>query len=144
MTPLLPKPERVRVPEYREWLAAQVCCACGRAGGSVGHHVETGGVGTKGSDLLEIPLCQSCHRQLHDHGARPFVTGILGQSFTWYYQQVARHLARWLIEEGVLLVATRQRETVYVTAAQARDRAAEKLRLIRNAAAALVEACDAE
>lgn len=138
---LLPKPERVRVPEYRAWLATQACCVCGKTAGVVGHHVETGGAGTKGSDLLEVPLCPGCHRNVHDHGAERFLVHMLGFSFAWYYTQVARHLARWLIEDGVLLCGTREGKTMYVKS-QDTERRGEKIRAIRAAAVALAEVCD--
>lgn len=48
------------------------CCACGAKPPNDPHHPRAGGMGTKCSDYLVVPLCTSCHRALHDGGKDTF------------------------------------------------------------------------
>lgn len=138
---LLPKPERVQVPEYRLWLATQPCCACrgsankGRPAAAciVGHHLVTGGMGTKGSDLIEIPLCTFCHQLVHVSG----ITALAGKDgMEWAWHQAVLHLGRWLTE--VVLV---QQTDGHYSVPQVPDEA--KVQKMRAALEAAVGAGDA-
>lgn len=66
---LRPKLTRVEDSKYTRWVKTQPCCACG-ARSDDPHHIighGLGGMGTKPSDYLTIPLCRTCHRNLHDN-----------------------------------------------------------------------------
>jgi len=65
-----PKPVRLRSLPYLAWIRRQGCLICGSA--AQAHHIETGGVGTKGSDFRTTPLCHRCHRELHRIGSTRF------------------------------------------------------------------------
>ena len=65
-----PKPERLRDRKYLSWIKRQGCLLDGRSAHA--HHLESGGVGTKGSDRLTVPLCWQHHRELHDRGRQAF------------------------------------------------------------------------
>ena len=59
----LKKPRPHRDPRYLAWLATKPCLCCGvHMDARVDpHHATVGGVGTKGSDLIAVPLCRRCH-----------------------------------------------------------------------------------
>jgi len=62
------KPERDT--NYLQYIASLPCCVCGAMDGTViYHHVEAGGVGTKCSDYMTIPLCADHHTG--DNGIHP-------------------------------------------------------------------------
>jgi len=66
---LRPKLTRVEDSKYTRWVKTQPCCGCG-ARADDPHHIighGLGGMGTKPSDYLTIPLCRTCHRNLHDN-----------------------------------------------------------------------------
>lgn len=66
---LRPKLTRVEDSKYTRWVKTQPCCSCG-ARADDPHHIighGLGGMGTKPSDYLTIPLCRTCHRNLHDN-----------------------------------------------------------------------------
>lgn len=58
---------------YLKWVRSQPCCICGATQGIHAHHHGRkeggGGMGIKTCDLHTVPLCESCHRQWHQHGA---------------------------------------------------------------------------
>jgi hypothetical protein len=60
-----------RSEEYLEYIRGIPCYIC-----SVQpvhpHHVETAGVGIKGSDYSCVPLCPRHHRECHDIGRHKF------------------------------------------------------------------------
>ena len=53
------------------------CLGCGRPANEA-HHIRQGvyGKGIKNADYMAIPLCTSCHRQLHNLGEQAFIKGI--------------------------------------------------------------------
>lgn len=56
---------------YLEFIRAQPCVVCGRIPCQP-HHVRTHGnhgVGKKPGDHFCIPLCPTCHRNVHQYGA---------------------------------------------------------------------------
>jgi hypothetical protein len=67
----------IRSKAYLDWVKTLSCCGCGIEPASDGFSVNTmdahhliaaglgGGMGTKASDLLTIPLCRKCHNELH-------------------------------------------------------------------------------
>lgn len=67
---LRPKLTRVEDSKWTRWVKAQTCCCgCGRHADDP-HHIighGLGGMGTKPSDYLTIPLARDCHRKLHDN-----------------------------------------------------------------------------
>ncbi len=68
---LRPKLTRVEDSKYTRWVKSQKCLGCG-ARADDPHHIighGLGGMGTKPSDYLTIPLCRTCHRNLHDDPA---------------------------------------------------------------------------
>jgi len=68
---LRPKLTRVEDSKYTRWVKSQKCLGCG-ANADDPHHIighGLGGMGTKPSDYLTIPLCRTCHRNLHDDPA---------------------------------------------------------------------------
>jgi len=81
----IPKTKPVNDPEYRAWISSMPCCVCYRRSHrlypqtahiypsqSDCHHIEAGGMGTKCSDHLTVPLCRRHHRQAHDMGKAKF------------------------------------------------------------------------
>ncbi|RZV01054.1 UNVERIFIED_ORG: uncharacterized protein DUF968 [Serratia quinivorans] len=67
---LRPKLTRVEDSKWTRWVKSQTCCCgCGRRADDP-HHIighGLGGMGTKPSDYLTIPLARDCHRKLHDN-----------------------------------------------------------------------------
>ena len=53
----------VRDPAYLGYIRTLECCVCGQTP-TEAHHVETGGIGLKCSDLATIPLCGKHHREI--------------------------------------------------------------------------------
>lgn len=88
----------VREPpaEFKEFVMMLNCMACGTPPPPDGlndpHHVEQGGVGTKGSDWTQIPLCRKCHTLAESVSYRDF------EKQTGIHQgaAVARVLHIWL------------------------------------------------
>lgn len=62
----LPKPERVEDERYKAFVRKMLCAWCGGQGG-VCHHLDRGGMGTKGSDYYAVSVCQECHQRIHDN-----------------------------------------------------------------------------
>lgn len=58
---------RIESEKYLDHVRSYPCLVCGQQGVDA-HHVETGGTGTKGSDLFTIPLCREHHNELHQYG----------------------------------------------------------------------------
>lgn len=56
-----------RDESYLDYIRSLACAVCDKPSPDA-HHVETGGVGMKGSDYMTVPLCRSCHGELHQHG----------------------------------------------------------------------------
>ena len=69
-TQKFPKPRRKRDPKYLAYVRRQGCLCCKNY--AEAHHLEHGGVGTKGSDYVTAPLCWRHHRELHDIGHAAF------------------------------------------------------------------------
>ena len=60
------KPYRNR--NYLSWVASLPCCGCGLPADEAHHIIDVGlggGMGTKASDPLSIPVCRSCHNMIH-------------------------------------------------------------------------------
>ena len=66
------KPYRFEMSEYRVYIRDLGYCACSpqHRPPIEAHHTETGGMGTKASDLLCVPLCWRCHHLLTAEGRR--------------------------------------------------------------------------
>ncbi|MEL5710154.1 DUF968 domain-containing protein [Serratia bockelmannii] len=66
---LRPKLTRVEDSKYTRWVKTQPCCSCGARADDPHHIIGHGfsGMATKPCDYLTIPLCRTCHRNLHDN-----------------------------------------------------------------------------
>jgi hypothetical protein len=61
------KKKTYRNRAYLDWVKTLDCCNCG-APADDPHHIigqGEGGMGTKASDLLVMPLCRGCHTHIH-------------------------------------------------------------------------------
>ncbi len=67
----IPKPVRELDSAYLSYVRKQPCCVSGRTPVDA-HHVGRGGVGTKPSDRMAIPLHRDYHREFHDFGLAAF------------------------------------------------------------------------
>lgn len=72
----VPKPAPpARDSEYLAFVRSHPCCACHTRDGVEAHHWaprgDTGGMGRKPSDKRTVPLCETCHRAMHDTGELP-------------------------------------------------------------------------
>lgn len=66
-----PKPSRYRDKVYLDYIRMRPCCLCRANPPSRPHHlsfISGTGQGTKPSDLYTVPLCDICHRTVHDKG----------------------------------------------------------------------------
>ena len=68
---LRPKVTRVEDSKWTRWVKTQKCCGCGERADDPHHIIGHGfsGMATKPCDYLTIPLCRTCHRNLHDSPA---------------------------------------------------------------------------
>ncbi|HCK02898.1 MAG TPA: hypothetical protein DHV72_23145 [Serratia grimesii] len=68
---LRPKLTRVEDSKWTRWVKTQKCCGCGERADDPHHIIGHGfsGMATKPCDYLTIPLCRTCHRNLHDSPA---------------------------------------------------------------------------
>lgn len=70
-----------RFPETDELYLAQLrklhCLGCGKPATEV-HHIREGvfAAGKKNYDYMTIPICQNCHRLLHNLGEKSFIKGL--------------------------------------------------------------------
>ena len=90
------KHKTARSKKYLKWIAGQDCRLMGRRGcqGEVTyHHVESGGTGMKGSDLVCIPLCYF-HHVIERHGQGP-------KTFEDKYAIDERREAFWYLQRYV-------------------------------------------
>jgi hypothetical protein len=64
------KVELFRCKHYTDWIRSLPCANCRKSAPSAPHHrIGWGRVGTvKTSDIELMPLCDACHRNLHDIG----------------------------------------------------------------------------
>lgn len=68
---LRPKIPRCECLAYTQWVKTQACCGCG-APADDPHHIighGFGGTGTKAGDFHVMPVCRTCHTELHDNVA---------------------------------------------------------------------------
>lgn len=96
---MFPKEKPARSAKYRDWIRKQPCCICRyipqESYGYLihAHHTQTGGMGTKGSDLSLVPLCFACHDKVH---------ALYGKKGYWSNDQLSDIIARlnekWLAE----------------------------------------------
>jgi hypothetical protein len=63
-----PKPVRLQDRGYLRWIRQQPCLIDHVQADA--HHVDCGGVGTKGSDYRTVPLCRKHHRECHSSRER--------------------------------------------------------------------------
>lgn len=56
-----PKPILDRDPQYLEFVRSFPCIVCKAKEAVHAHHVDTGGLGVKGSDFSSVPLCHLHH-----------------------------------------------------------------------------------
>ncbi|KFC07059.1 putative cytoplasmic protein [Trabulsiella guamensis ATCC 49490] len=63
----VPKRRRWVNRHYTDWVKTQPCVVCQRPADDP-HHIigyGLGGTGTKAHDIFVIPLCRTCHNELH-------------------------------------------------------------------------------
>lgn len=58
-------------PDRIAWVQRLPCWVCGH-GASQNAHVKTGGMGRKADARWIVPLCESHHHELHQHGQKTF------------------------------------------------------------------------
>lgn len=66
---LIPKTEFVRSEAYLKTVRGKPCLICGNTGSA--HHVSMGqerGVALRVGDNWTVPLCHTCHMELHHYG----------------------------------------------------------------------------
>jgi hypothetical protein len=51
--------------DYLRWIAAHPCAMCGAASGPPHHPRHDVGLGLRAHDHRAVPLCHSCHEELH-------------------------------------------------------------------------------
>ena len=66
MTPQ-PKIKTPRDAKYLVFLRSLPCSVCDAEYSGQSHHTETGGMSLVGSDYSAVPICFSCHRDIHQH-----------------------------------------------------------------------------
>jgi hypothetical protein len=57
-----------RSKAYLEYVSGLVCCGCGQPADEAHHVISAGiggGMGTKASDFLTLPVCRKCHDEIH-------------------------------------------------------------------------------
>jgi len=79
--------------DYYNWTQAQRCCACQAPPPSDPHHLESGKMGGKKSDLWLVPLCRIHHTELHATTQRKFEKAWRIKSL---YRQAIVHRIRYL------------------------------------------------
>jgi hypothetical protein len=58
----------LRSKAYLEWVATLPCCGCGQPADEAHHIIAAGlggGMGTKPSDFMTMPVCRICHDEIH-------------------------------------------------------------------------------
>lgn len=63
-----PKPKTPRNEDFKAHVREGKCDICGVNPAQHAHHLESGVMGSKGSDYSCIGPCPSCHRLIHDKG----------------------------------------------------------------------------
>lgn len=71
MSVRFPKPETFRSEKYLKFVRTLPCIVC-KTAATEAHHISTGGVGMKGSDLETVPLCRLHHAEYHQFGKETF------------------------------------------------------------------------
>lgn len=70
-----PKPFRLELPAYVEWIKSQPCIIRGCNGAPDPHHIRYAwntGAGTKPSDSYAVAVCRQHHDEYHQIGRGPF------------------------------------------------------------------------
>jgi len=67
---LIPKHKNIRDEKYLNTLRGSPCLVC-RRGAEAHHlqHVGERGIGMKSGDNFAVPLCRTCHTELHRFGS---------------------------------------------------------------------------
>lgn len=91
--------ERMRDDRYRAYVAGLRCALCRERDGTVvAHHLKHvgmfSGAGMKCSDLLTIPLCSTCHREVHHRVA----------DFKVFQLTACLHTIEDALAEGVIVI----------------------------------------
>lgn len=93
-----------RAPElrdepYLQWIRKQPCCACDKAAPSHAHHVTGAGLALKAHDRDTMPVCPSCHDDLHRFAGR-FEGFSRADRATWQWKQIAHFQALYARTEA--------------------------------------------
>jgi len=67
---MFPKIKRIRDPKYLKFCRSLPCCICGAIDGIQPHHTDSGGVALVGDDTSAVPVCLSCHQNIHQHHSK--------------------------------------------------------------------------
>ena len=94
---MLTKPARKRDKKFIGFVQAKPCCICMAPPPSEANHLDSSGVGTKGSDLFTVPMCRSCHTLYHFLGRESFLAKVnVAPYLLWRVS--ARQLAEYFTE----------------------------------------------
>ena len=88
---MLPKPTRERDDAYLDHVRSMPCCVCG-FGSTIAHHMDRGGLSTKGKDYFVLSLCTECHVRLHASSEREFWQSVAVDP----WRVVSGNLAHWI------------------------------------------------
>ena len=86
------KQRRIEDKVYLKWIRTQPCCHCLHPE-TVAHHAIgfDGGMGTKAGDHFAVPLCQTCHNQLHLAWMKDDKDGTIRVQMKWVHDMQARY-----------------------------------------------------
>ena len=94
---MLAKPSRHRDKKFIWFVQGKPCCICMAPPPSEANHLDSSGVGTKGSDLFTVPMCHSCHTLYHSLGTESFLAKEHVEP-NWLWKVSARQLAEYFTE----------------------------------------------
>lgn len=66
------KTKTLRSEKYLKFVRLLPCAICKTMDGIEAHHISTGGMAMKGSDLQTVPLCRLHHAEYHQFGKETF------------------------------------------------------------------------
>ena len=76
------RPKRLKDEKYLAYIRTMACLVCGGVPSQAHHlmHGEPSATGKRSGDDWAVPLCQRCHRGLHEFGREPIY---------WLFQGIA-------------------------------------------------------
>jgi hypothetical protein len=79
------KPDSKTYPDY---LNEEGCCVCGEMNVERSHYPRTKGAGAGESEW--VPMCRSCHTELHHYGVDTFTAKYKAKIWAWVYGRMMR------------------------------------------------------